>query len=123
MTITKIQNPYKMPEMQSFSYNKPEQTANEDMKGVSKGLGIIAPPPPKPADTKEQDRLELTREINKNINSNIDKKKKTVAERDELKTPTGVKMIAGLVVLALTAFALKKAGVFAKIASLFKKAA
>ena len=135
MTITKIQNPYKLAEMKSFSFQPKElkeqkeqteqkvQYGNNNMLGaVSKGFGVISPPSKSLAAPAPQDKLELSTKVKNELNKDIDYARKTKRTDSDLPTPLGVKIVAGAVGLTIATALLKKAGVFSKIASIFKKA-
>ncbi|MBQ6516342.1 hypothetical protein IJI31_04095 [bacterium] len=132
MTITKIQNPYKLAEMKSFSYQPKDLKEQNEQKvqydnnnvvgAVSKGFGIITPPSKSVAEPTPQDKLELSTKVKKELNKDIDNARKTKRTDSDLPTPLGVKIIAGVVGLTIATALLKKAGVFSKIASVFKKA-
>ena len=128
MAITQIQNPYKLAQMQPFTYKKDESGSNNPLGGVSKGLGLIAPPSAKMvAESEPQDTLELVKEDKQNIqkvNDNIKKfvnRKRRHDATDDLPTPLGVKLIAGAGCLIAVVAMLKKSGVLGKIANIFRK--
>ena len=78
MTITAIKNPYKLDAMKSFSYQPKEQKKENSAFGISKGIGIVAPPAQAkmPEMSEIQDKIELTQKIRKDMEDNIEKNKK-----------------------------------------------
>lgn len=126
--ITKIQNPYKLAQMQPFTYKKDETVSNNSLCGVSKGLGVIAPPSAKMvAESEPQDTLELVKinDQNKKVNDTVKKiinRKRKHDATDDLPTPLGVKLITGAGALVAVFALLKKSGVLAKMANIFKRA-
>jgi len=124
MAITEIQNPYKLSPMKSFSYQPQEKKQDNNLIGaVSKGIGVVAPPAPtKMLETPtKQDTLELTQQKAKEMNARIEKGRKVDYAQRDLETPLGVKILGGIAVTAAAVYGLKKAGILAKVGSLFKK--
>ena len=120
MTITKIQNPYKLPPMASFSYNEPK--ARNVEKDVSAGLGFIAPPSGigKP-DLANMEQMDMYQQAKCLASRDIVEQRKKSKNKNDVPMPTGVKIIFGLAAATIAGLALKKYGAFEKIANIFKR--
>lgn len=120
MTITKIQNPYKLPPMAAFTYEEPKNRTAE--KGVSAGLGFVNPPSdigkPDFMYTEQRDIYEQAKGL---VSKEVAIQMQNSKNKREVPTPTGVKIIFGLGAAALAALALKKFGAFEKIANVFRR--